>query len=48
MTLRGLPNMRLKLAAPVPNCSGIRRWFQCASFPFVSVLAWRRSLSAIR
>jgi len=43
-----LPNTRLKLAAPALNESGGRSNRQCASIPFVSTSAWRRSLSAIR
>ncbi len=42
------PNMRLKLAAPVPN--GIRRTFytRCGTISFVNIHVLRRSLSAIR
>jgi len=43
-----LPNMRLKLAAPVHNRCGVRRKRRCARFSFVTTSAWRRSLSAIR
>ncbi len=43
-----LPNMRLKLAAPVRNKSGGRPEARCSRIPFVNSPAWRRSLSAIR
>jgi hypothetical protein len=38
----------LKLAAPVLNESEGRPNMRCGSIPFVKLLTWRRSLSAIR
>ncbi len=43
-----LPNMRLKLAAPVLNESRGTFSVGCARIPFVNLLIRRRSLSAIR
>ncbi len=43
-----MPNMRFKLAAPVPNGSGCGPELRCGRFSFVIISAWRRSLSAIR
>jgi hypothetical protein len=43
-----LPNMRLKLPAPVLDGSGCRLRPRCTSFSFVINSARRRSLSAIR
>jgi hypothetical protein len=43
-----MPNTRLKLAAPAPNESSGRRKRRCTKIPFVDILAWRRSLSAVR
>jgi len=43
-----LPNMRLKLSAPVPNRSSGLLERRCASIPFVNTFSVRRSLSAIR
>jgi len=47
-SLSVLPNMRLKLAAPVPNRFGSRRELRRGRFSFVILPARRRSLSAIR
>jgi hypothetical protein len=44
----GLPNTRLKLAAPFLNRSGGNADVQCGRILFVKLTAWRRSLSAIR
>ena len=46
--MKKLPNMRLKLAAPVVNKSGGRREARCCRIPFVNTSPRRRSLSAIR
>jgi len=46
--VRVLPNKRLKLAAPVLNGSACRLEYWCDRFSFVTIPAWRRSLSAIR
>ncbi len=47
-SLSVLPNMRVKLAAPVPNRFGSRRELRRGRFSFVILPARRRSLSAIR
>jgi hypothetical protein len=44
----GLPNKRLKLAAPVANGSGGHLEVRCCSIPFVNTSSLRRSLSAFR
>jgi hypothetical protein len=44
----GLPNTRLKLAAPVLYNDGVNPSLRCSSITFVKITAWRRSLSAIR
>ena len=46
--MRLLPNMRLKLSAPVLNDSRMTQQLRCASILFVNIPGWRRSLSAIR
>ena len=43
-----LPNMRLKLPAPVLNASSGHHDIRCARLSFVITSVWRRSLSAIR
>ncbi len=43
-----LPNMRLKLTAPVLNESGGRPHVRCSGILFVHFHDLRRSLSAIR
>ena len=43
-----LPNTRLKLAAPVLYNHGVNLSIPCRRIPFVKLIAWRRSLSAIR
>ncbi len=45
---RHLPNMRLKLAAPVLNESSSRADARCCRIPFVNIRVRRRGLSAIR
>ncbi len=44
----GLPNVRLKLAAPVLNKPGEPPTCRVGRILFVNILMWRRSLSAIR
>jgi hypothetical protein len=46
--MRGRPNTRLKLSAPVPNGTGCRRELRFRRFSFVIIHVRRRSLSAIR
>ncbi len=48
MSLCGLPNKRLKLAAPLPDEFGQQADVRCARSPFVNIPAWCRSLSAMR
>ena len=43
-----MPNMRLKLAAPVLYNDGVNTRFRRRRIPFVKLTTWRRSLSAIR
>jgi hypothetical protein len=48
LSLRGQPNTRLKLAAPVLYNQGVNANLRRRPVTFVQLTAWRRSLSAIR
>ena len=47
-TVLALPNVRLKLAAPVPIGCRLLPEARCSRIPFVNLPARRRSLGAIR